>query len=150
MQYLANMMTAKLKISDKAKQESIDVALGYLNLDLNFMALIREWLYPKRLEIHQMFTEVSNEKKRFVNMAVRYATQLFCEFKASNAVNYDLAINYQFNFINEILSLPTITKYWIPMLESQSPLVVDYKLLFQSFYFSKQSSLDEEETKQDE
>jgi hypothetical protein len=38
------------------------------------MALIREWLYPKRLEIHQMFNEISNEKKRFVNMALRYAT----------------------------------------------------------------------------
>ena len=98
-----------------------------------------------------MFNEVLNEKKRFVNIAVRFATQLFCEFKASNAANYDLSINYQFNFINEILSLPTITKYWIPMLESQqTPMVVDYKLLYQSFYFSKQSSLDEEETKQDE
>ena len=52
MQYLSNMMTAKLKIAEKERQESFDVALGYLNLDLNFMALIREWLYPKRLEIH--------------------------------------------------------------------------------------------------
>ena len=52
MQFLCNMMAAKLNIFEPIKQESIDVALGYLNLDLNFMALIREWLYPKRLEIH--------------------------------------------------------------------------------------------------
>ena len=45
-------MTEKLKIEDKVKQESIDVALGYLNLEHNFMEAIRNWLYPKRLEIH--------------------------------------------------------------------------------------------------
>ena len=49
------MMTAKLKIEDATRQEAIDVALGYLNLDINFMVLIREWLYPRRLEIHQLF-----------------------------------------------------------------------------------------------
>ena len=52
MQFLCNMMTAKLKITDAAKQESIDVALGNMNLSLNFMGLIRDWLHPKRLEIH--------------------------------------------------------------------------------------------------
>ena len=52
MHFLCNLMAAKLKIEDAAKQETIDVAMGYLSLDLNFMALIREWLFPKRLEIH--------------------------------------------------------------------------------------------------
>lgn len=55
MQFLCNMMTEKLKIEDAVRQEAIDVALGYLNLDINFMVLIREWLYPRRLEIHQGF-----------------------------------------------------------------------------------------------
>ena len=73
-----------------------------------------------------MFNQISNEKKRFVNIALRYATQLFCEFKASNAANYDLAIDLQFNFINEILSLPTITKYLIPMLEDPEALLIDF------------------------
>ena len=52
MQFLCNMMTAKLKISDPVKQEAFDVALGNMNLELNFMGLIRDWLYPKRIEIH--------------------------------------------------------------------------------------------------
>ena len=119
MQFLCNMMAAKLKIADRAKQESLDVALGNMNLDLNFMGLIRDWLYPKRLEIHQLFHEISNERKRYVNIAVKLATQLFTEFKASNQANYDLAINMQFNYVNEILSLPTVTKYLIPMLEQE-------------------------------
>jgi hypothetical protein len=148
MQFLCNTMSAKLKIGDKARQEAIDVAFGYLNLDINFMKAIREWLHPKRLEIHQLFNQINNEKKRFVNIALRLATQLFCEFRASNASNYDLAINFQFNYINEILSLPTIIKYLLPMLEGPDRLTVDFKLLYQSFYFSKLSSLDEEETKQ--
>lgn len=84
MQFLCNLMTAKLKIEDVKKQESIDVALGYLNLELNFMEKIRSWLYPKRLEIHQLFDQVSNEKKRFVTIALKFATQLFSGFKASN------------------------------------------------------------------
>ena len=45
-------MKSKLAIEDEAKQESIDVAFGFLNLDVNFMVQIRDWLYPKRLEIH--------------------------------------------------------------------------------------------------
>ena len=149
MQFLCNLMTAKLKIEDVKKQESIDVALGYLNLELNFMEKIRSWLYPKRLEIHQLFDQVSNEKKRFVTIALKFATQLFSGFKASNQVNYDLNINYQFNYANEILSLPTITKYLMPMLSNQNdPLTINFKLLYQSFYFSKLADLDEEETKQ--
>ena len=83
MQFLCNIMTSKLKFEDQRKQESIDVALGHLNLDLNFMKLIRDWLHPKRLEIHQGFHEISNEKKLTVNKAVKFATQLFSEFKAS-------------------------------------------------------------------
>ena len=118
MQFLCNTMKAKLEIEDPKVQEAIDVALGYLNLDLNFMGLIREWLYPKRLEIHQFYDQISNEKKRFVNIALKMATQLFCKFKATNQTNYDLAINLQFNYVNEILSLPTITKYFIPMIEA--------------------------------
>ena len=76
---------------------------------------------------------------------------MFSQFKATNQVNYDLAINLQFNFVNEILSLPTITKYFIPLLDldaNAEPLVVDFKRVYQSFYFSKLSALDEEETKQ--
>ena len=59
-------MKAKLAIESNSKQESIDVALGFLNLEVNFMTQIREWLYPKRLEIHQFFDDISNERKRFV------------------------------------------------------------------------------------
>lgn len=70
-------MTAKVKIEDVKKQESIDIALGHLNLDMNFMGAIRDWLYPKRLEIHQGFHEISNERKRYVNIAVKFASQLF-------------------------------------------------------------------------
>ena len=55
MQFLSNTMAAKLKIEDATRQEDIDVAFGYLNLDINFMEKIREWLYPRRLEIHQLF-----------------------------------------------------------------------------------------------
>ena len=93
MQFLCNTVKAKLQIEDPKVQEAIDVALGYLNLDLNFMGLIREWLYPKRLEIHQFYDQISNEKKRFVNIALKMATQLFCNFKATNQTNYDLSIN---------------------------------------------------------
>lgn len=54
--------------------------------------------------------------------------------KATNQNNYDLAINLQYNFINEILSLPTITKYFIPMIEGDvqgnSRLDVDLKRLY--------------------
>ena len=150
MQFLCNMMSAKLSLAERSKQEAVDVALGYLNLDLNFMAKIRTWLFPKRLEIHQMFNEISNERKRYVTIAVKLATQLFCEFKASNQAHYDLAINLQFNFVNEILSLPTIPRYFIPLLEGADALSVDFKLLYQSFYFSKLSDLNEEESKQAE
>ena len=45
------------------------------------------------------------------------------------------------------MSLPTITKYLIPMLEQNESLHIDFKLLYQSFYFSKLCNLDEEESK---
>ena len=79
---------------------------------------------------------------------MKLATQLFCEFEATNATNYDLAINFQFHFVNEIMSLPTVTKYLIPMLEGPNALRVDFKLLYSSFYFSKMSDLSQEEEKQ--
>ena len=42
-----------------------------------------------------------------------------------------MSISFQYNFINEILSLPTITRYFIPMLEHvDNPLIVDFKRLY--------------------
>ena len=64
-----------------------------MNLDINFMKLIREWIFPRRLELHQTFESIRNERKRFISIAVRFATQLFSEFKATNQSSYDLAIN---------------------------------------------------------
>ena len=93
MQYLCNIQNAKLAIEDEARQEAIDVAFGHMNLDINFMKLIREWIYPRRLELHQTFESIRNERKRFVNIAVRFATQLFSTFKATSQSTYDLAIN---------------------------------------------------------
>jgi len=69
---------------DKKKQEVFDVALGHLNLTYNFHAKVREWLFPKRLEIHQTFESIPNEKKRFVKMGLKLAVLLFSQFKASN------------------------------------------------------------------
>jgi hypothetical protein len=61
---------------------------------------------------------------------------LFSEYKAANQKDYDLNINLQFSFVNNILSLPTVNKYLIPMVTAKSSIPVDFKLLYQSYYFS--------------
>ena len=109
-------MSSKLLL-DRAKQESFDVAIGNLHLDENIMTQMRAWFFPKRLELHQSWESISNEKKLFVSTGLKFCVQLFSEYKASNQAVYDLAINLQYSFINEILSLPTINKYLVPLLE---------------------------------
>lgn len=97
---------------------------------------MRDWLYPKRLEIHQSFDSILNEKKRFVTQGLKVCLLLFSEYKAANQKDYDLSINLQFSFVNNVLSLPTINKYLLPMITPKSNLNVDFKLLFQSYYFA--------------
>ena len=48
------------------------------------MKQMRDWLYPKRLEIHQSFESITNEKKLFVTQGVRLCLLLFSAFKAAN------------------------------------------------------------------
>lgn len=97
---------------------------------------MRDWLYPKRLEIHQSFDSILNEKKRFVTQGLKVCLLLFSEYKAANQQDYDLSINLQFSFVDNVLSLPTINKYLLPMITLKSNLNVDFKLLFQSYYFA--------------
>jgi len=117
------------------------------------MKAIRDWLYPKRIEIHQSFESISHEKKRFVNQGLRLSLQLFSEFKAANQQDYDLSINLQSGFVSQILSLPTINRYLLPMLtktpksEAQKgDLKIDFKLLFSSYYFDKVSAEESKST----
>lgn len=48
------------------------------------MKAMREWLYPKRLEIYKSFDSITHEKKRFVNQGLRLCLMLFSEYKAAN------------------------------------------------------------------
>jgi len=80
---------------------------------------MRDWLFPKRLEIHQSFESITNEKKRFVTQGLKVCLLLFSEYKAANQKDYDLSINLQFSFVNNILSLPTINKYLTPMINTK-------------------------------
>ena len=91
---------------------------------------MREWLFPKWLEIHQTFDSISNEKKRFVTQGLKVYLLLFSEYKAANQKDYDMSINLQFSFVNSVLSQPTINKYLMPMINTKSNLNVDFKLLF--------------------
>jgi hypothetical protein len=59
--------------------------------------------------------------------------QLFSEFKAGNQQDYDLCIPMQHGFVQHILSLPTINCYLVPLIKSG--LKLDFKLLYQSYYF---------------
>ncbi len=91
---------------------------------------MREWLFPKWLEIHQSFDSISNEKKRFMTQGLKVCLLLFSEYKPANQKNYDLSNNLQFSFVNIVLSLPTINKYLMPMITTKSNLNVDFRLLF--------------------
>lgn len=71
---------------------------------------------------------------------------VFSEFKAANQHDYDLNISMQGSYISNILSLPTINNYLLPLLKSG--LKVDFKLLFRSYYFLKVSDNSEEEKSQ--
>jgi hypothetical protein len=58
-------LTAKIAKENKFQQQ-FDLQIGRLNLQVDMMKQMRDWLYPKRLEIHQSFESISNEKKWFV------------------------------------------------------------------------------------
>ena len=122
-------MIAKKLLLDKARQESFDIAIGTLHLEENILTKMRKWFYPKRLELHQTWDSISNEKKLFVSTGLKFCVQLFSEYKATSQAVYDLSINLQYSFINEILSLPTINRYLIPLLEKKV-VQIDFKLLF--------------------
>lgn len=102
---------------------------------------MREWLYPARIEIYQSHQSISNERKRFVTQGIKFCAMLCSEFKAANQSDYDLCITLQIGFISNILSLPTVNNYLIPLIKEG--LKIDWKLVYQSYYFHIQ----EEESK---
>ena len=65
-------MIAKKLLLDKARQESFDIAIGTLHLEENILTKMRKWFYPKRLELHQTWDSISNEKKLFVSTGLKF------------------------------------------------------------------------------
>lgn len=81
--FLVKLLSAKMAKEIKFQQK-FDFQIGRLNLQVDLMKQMRDWLYPKRLEIHQSFESISNEKKRFVTQGLKVCLLLFSEYKAAN------------------------------------------------------------------
>jgi len=72
-------------------------------------------LNPSRLEIHIPFESIPNERRNQVTLGVKCAHSLVANFFGSEKT-YDTLVGLQFQFINDIVSLPTINKYLVPLL----------------------------------
>ena len=55
---------------------------------------------------------------------------------------YDYAVALQYSFVHEVLSLPTIHKYMLPLLQE---VKINYKNVCQAYYFSRKLDMNEEE-----
>ena len=86
-------------------------------------------MYPRSLDLYQVHENISNVKKNAVTKGLTTAIRLFSEFKATSEKSYDYAIHFQSTFISEILSLPTIAKYMLPLIKNEV-VSMDYKRLF--------------------
>ena len=82
----------------------------------------------KGLELHT--SKILNTDKLTVSKGVEVAIGLFTHFQAKDQKQYDLAISVQYNFVREILSLPTILKY------STLWPTLRVKEVFASFFFT--------------
>lgn len=62
---------------------------------------------------------------------------------------YEMSISLLYGFVNEVFSLPTINKYFMPMLSKPEFQGINFKNLFQSYYFSKKVDMNEEEKEEE-
>lgn len=79
------------------------------------MKQIRQWLNNhSRLEIHVPFESIPNERRNQVTLGVKTALAIVSNIAASEQT-YDALVVMQSHFVQEIVSLPTINKYFLPL-----------------------------------
>ena len=112
---------------------------------------IRKWIEASsRLEIHMPFESIPNERKNQVTLGVKLAFSLVANIKQSKDT-LDTMVTLQCDFLDRLLSLPTINKYWFPLVfdpnqEDFRPL--NLKNMYSSYLFSKKAD-EHEETKEE-
>ena len=80
------------------------------------------------------FESISNLTKLRIRKACEVAT-FFQSFAAKNQKEYDIIIDWQYDFVSHILSLPTILRYAQPSITK-----LNIKNLLASFYFVQANS----------
>lgn len=108
---------------------TLDTALNRIDV----ITKIKE-VVLRHLDIHMSFESISNVVKLKISKACDAALNLFQNFKAKNQKEYDVMIDWQYEFVKQILSVPTIVKYIrLPK--------INCKNLLASYYFV-QASID--------
>jgi hypothetical protein len=112
-------------------------------LDGDIYEKFRIWLNaPSRLEIHMPFETIPNERKSQVITGLKCALAIMCNIVQNKSL-LDSMVHLQYSFVHNILSLPTINKYLLPLVfpeNNSDELIrpVNLKNLFQSYFYSKQ------------
>lgn len=68
-----------------------------------------------KIELYMPFESVLAEKKNMVNLGLKTAMLLFSNCVHSE-VTLDFSIALQYHFVNEVISIPTINKYYFPLI----------------------------------
>ena len=150
-------------MTEKVSEKDFDISVtSYLIDATDPLALIRLWLLTNgRLEYHVPFESIPNERRNLCSLGVKTAFSIVTNLTSCEET-YETFISLQYQLVNYLMSLPTINKYLAPlMFPSSDPLVasseeefrpISIKNLYQSFYYSKQVDMSEnekEEAKQD-
>jgi hypothetical protein len=79
--------------------------------------------------LYMSFDSISNLTKLKVRKACEVAT-FFSSFTAKSQKEYDMIIDWQYDFVYHLLSLPTVLRYALPLFTK-----LNLKNLLSSFYF---------------
>jgi hypothetical protein len=104
------------------------------------MSLIKGWIQqPSRIEIHMPFESIPNERRNQVTLGINTALALLTSVTNSEHT-YDLMVSLNCQFVNDLMSLPTINKYFIPLLDGEGEKI-SIKNMYQAYYYSKKEEM---------
>jgi hypothetical protein len=108
--------------------------------------IMKKWIMSK-IELHLGFEQIPLEKKNLVSTGLKTSIIMFNNYVQTNKT-LEESIALQFDFINEIMSIPSINKYFFPLINGGT-FKINFKNLYSSYYYSKKVDMDEKEKEEE-
>lgn len=116
MEFLNSFLEARLPFGEKTKE--LDNWFLGTAFDVNLFQRLKAWAM-KRVELHVIYENIPLSKKDEMRLGCKVALKLISQFP-TNQHNYDYFLSALYSFVAEVMSIPSILRYLMPILKEMN------------------------------